>query len=116
MSLTVSMVPQVASPAWKRRGQRGKFVGWEFLFMRIVAVTIVGLLLATAYPALAEPVDSPPVDLKPTLTPPKPALAERAAHRVRVARSGQPARDRIRPASVRDDGFKQRVNSWTIGL
>jgi len=84
--------------------------------MRILAVATVGLLLATAYPAIAQPVNSPPVDLKPTLTPPKLALAEHAVHRVRLARSGQPARDRIRPASARDDGFKQRHNSWTIGL
>src|SRR5947207_1859213 len=45
--------------------------------MRIVAVTIVGLLLATAYPAIAETINSPPVDLKPTLAPTKlpPTLA-----------------------------------------
>ena len=84
--------------------------------MRIVAVTIVGLLLATAYPAIAESENSPPIDLKPALAPPKLALAERAAHRVPLARAGQSTRDRVRQLSVRDDGIKQRLNSWTIGL
>src|SRR5438477_8906442 len=95
--------------------------------MRIVAVTIVGLLLATAYPAIAETINSPPVDLKPTLAPTKLpptlaptkltptlaptkltptklalALAERATHRATPARSGQPTRDRIRHVSARD--------------
>jgi TRAP-type uncharacterized transport system substrate-binding protein len=81
-----------------------------------IAVTIVGLLLATAYPAIAQSINSPPIDLKPSLTPPKLALAGRAAHRVSHASSAQPTRDRIRHVSARHDVFKQRVNSWTIGL
>jgi TRAP-type uncharacterized transport system substrate-binding protein len=84
--------------------------------MRIVVATLVGLLLATAYPATAEPINSPPVDLKPALAPPKLALAERAAHRIPLARSGQPGRDGVRHVSARDDAIKQRLNSGTIGL
>src|SRR3954447_10234024 len=102
--------------------------------MRIVAVTIAGLLLATACPAIAETINSPPVDLKPPrapakLTPTKlpptklgRAPAERATRHVRPERPSKPTRDRARNVSARehvgagDDGLKQRLNSWTIGL
>src|SRR4051812_30696157 len=98
--------------------------------MRIVAVTIAGLLLSTARPAIAQTINPPPAELKPPPAPAKLtatklpptkaaptklalALAERATRHVRRERPSKPTRDRALNVSARehvgagDDGFKQ---------
>ena len=43
-------------------------------------------------------------------------VSQRTAQRVQVAQSAQPSQVLNRQMRIRDDGVKQRVNSWTIGL
>jgi len=83
--------------------------------MRIIAATIVGLLLAPAYPVIAEPINPPAPDLKRKPAPAELALAEGTTHR-QVAQAGQSTQSRNRQVRARDDGLKQKLNSWTIGL
>src|SRR5262245_10243001 len=84
--------------------------------MRIVAVAIIGLLAAPVFPVIAEPTNSPAVDQKQTSALAELAAAERKGRRVQIAHSGPSKQSRNRQVRARDDGLKQKLNSWTIGL
>jgi TRAP-type uncharacterized transport system substrate-binding protein len=92
--------------------------------MRIIAVAVVGLLLAPAFPVIAGSFNSPPLG-----APAAPALAEGTTAPVQLAQAdlraaGQPMQSRregrsrreSRQEGARDDTLKQKVNSWVIGL
>ena len=84
--------------------------------MRILAVAIAGLLLAPASWTVAEPITTPPLDLRPAHAPLRVVTKSTTPQRLQVAQGGQPSQSVNRQMRVRDDAFKHRVNSWTIGL
>jgi TRAP-type uncharacterized transport system substrate-binding protein len=89
--------------------------------MRTFAAAMLSLLLAPICLNTEASATSPPLELKPPLAQAKASLAEQTP-RARRDETAQDARRRSvqarkRPVPLgREDGLKQKLNSWTIGL